>query len=186
MFFIKDKIVKLGGIILPGQVKSIEIREAGTIEEIEDDKKHKKATQPTGYETAEISIEMIYEDYAKKTRLEQIEDTQKLFKKKNQKKPKLMTIVNQECAVRGITKAYFAEFTTKKETSESSITGNILLKCPRISVAKVKKKTVGSSSVPSKVITLVNKSKKSNKKSPAKKKKPTKSVIKTARNLVKR
>lgn len=42
MLFIEDEIIKLGGVILSGQVKSVEITQEATIDEIEDDKGQKK------------------------------------------------------------------------------------------------------------------------------------------------
>lgn len=79
MLFIEDEIIKLGGVILSGQVKSVEITQEATIDEIEDDKGQKKASQPVGYGAAKITIDFILEDGSKST-LEQIADMQRLFK----------------------------------------------------------------------------------------------------------
>ena len=80
MLLVQENIVKLGGVILSGQCKKISIDETATIENIEDDKGKTKATQPTGYEAAKISIDFILEDSTEMTQDEQITAMQRLFK----------------------------------------------------------------------------------------------------------
>mgnify|MGYP001229435331 CR=1 FL=1 len=106
MLFIEDEIIKLGGVILSGQVKSVEITQEATIDEIEDDKGQKKASQPVGYGAAKITIDFILEDGSKST-LEQIADMQRLFKDYGQTAARLLPIVNEDCSARGITEVYF-------------------------------------------------------------------------------
>ena len=58
MIFIEDKRVKVGGSYLPGTVKSIRVVEEG---KLEDKKKGKKklSNQPTGYEPANVEIDLL-------------------------------------------------------------------------------------------------------------------------------
>ena len=107
MLLVQENIVKLGGVILSGQCKKISIDETATIENIEDDKGKTKATQPTGYEAAKISIDFILEDSTEMTQDEQITAMQRLFKAYGQTKANLLEIVNEDCAARGISKVYF-------------------------------------------------------------------------------
>ena len=67
MLFNEDEIKKLGGVLLSGQVKSVEITQEATIDEIEDDKGQKKASQPVGYGAAKITKDKIKEDGRKST-----------------------------------------------------------------------------------------------------------------------
>ena len=120
MLFIEDEIIKLGGVILSGQVKSVEITQEATIDEIEDDKGQKKASQPVGYGAAKITIDFILEDGSKST-LEQIADMQRLFKDYGQAAARLLPIVNEDCSARGITEVYFKSLGTKSVTAALSL-----------------------------------------------------------------
>lgn len=100
-------VVKLGGIYLEGQVTSVEVQEAGSVYVAQDEKGRYKKSQPVGYENAKVMIDILLEDTKTATTLEQLTEMQRLFKPYGQDKPKLLPIVNEDCAVRGITKVYF-------------------------------------------------------------------------------
>lgn len=119
MLIIQDKIVKLGGIELEGQIKKIEIQSAAAIDEIQDDKGTIKSTQPTGYEASKIMIDIIFEDKPDKTTLQQIQDIRRLFQAEGQTEAKLLEIVNEDCAAHGISMVYFKNFTTSHAIAES-------------------------------------------------------------------
>lgn len=138
MLFVQEHLVKLGGVKLSGQVKSIDISETATIENIEDDKGKTKASQPTGYEAAKITIEFILEDSERMTQTEQIHAMQKLFKPYKQKKAKLLKVVNEDCAARGISKVYFQKLSTKNEIARSRRTATLELLAPVIAGIKLK------------------------------------------------
>lgn len=188
MLFVQENLIKLGGIKLSGQVKSIDISEKATIENIEDNKGKTKANQPTGYEAAKITIEFILEDTASMTQEEQIAAMQRLFKPYGQTKATLLQITNEDCAARGISTVYFERLATKNVIAESGRTATLELLAPVIGNIVVKKKKKGSSSG---VITLKDtkkkksKSKKNTGLSPAKKKKSLSSKKKKARKLIK-
>jgi len=147
MLLVQENIVKLGGVILSGQCKKISIDETATIENIEDDKGKTKATQPTGYEAAKISIDFILEDSPEMTQDEQITAMQRLFKAYGQTKANLLEIVNEDCAARGISKVYFKKLGTQNVIAESRRTATLELVAPVIagitkkSSSKAKKKT---------------------------------------------
>lgn len=138
MLLVQEHLIKLGGVKLSGQMKSIDISEVATIENIEDDKGKTKANQPTGYEAAKISIEFILEDSKKMTQIEQISAMQRLFKPYKQKKAKLLKVVNEDCAARGISKVYFEKLGTKNEVAESERTATLELLAPTIAGIKLK------------------------------------------------
>ncbi|MDE6232840.1 MAG: hypothetical protein K2M60_05775 [Lachnospiraceae bacterium] len=184
MLLVQDNLIKLGGIKLSGQIKSISISETATIENIEDDKGKTKANQPTGYEAAKISVEFILEDSSTMTQAEQIEAMQRLFKAYGQKKAKLMRIVNEDCSVRGISKVYFQKLSTKNVISESKRTATLELLAPVIAGIKTRKKSYLKISNP------INKSKrlkslKSKNKSPIMREKLTGVAKNKAKVLVK-
>ena len=139
MLFIEDEIIKLGGVILSGQVKSVEITQEATIDEIEDDKGQKKASQPVGYGAAKITIDFILEDGSKST-LEQIADMQRLFKDYGQTAARLLPIVNEDCSAIGITEVYFKSLGTKSVTAASGRTASLVLETPTI--ASIQTQTV--------------------------------------------
>lgn len=132
MLLVQENIVKLGGVILSGQCKKISIDETATIENIEDDKGKTKATQPTGYEAAKISIDFILEDSTEMTQDEQITAMQRLFKAYGQTKANLLEIVNEDCAARGISKVYFKKLGTQNVIAESRRTATLELVAPVI------------------------------------------------------
>ena len=119
MLYVQEKVVKLGGIYLEGQVTSVEVQEAGSVYVAQDEKGRYKKSQPVGYENAKVMIDILLEDTKTATTLEQLTEMQRLFKPYGQDKPKLLPIVIEDCAVRGITKVYFKNLTSKKVISES-------------------------------------------------------------------
>lgn len=139
MLYVQERVIKLAGVKLSGQVTSIEIAETATIENIEDDKGKTKANQPTGYEAAKITIEFILEDTESMTQEEQMAAMQRLFKPYGQKKAKLLPIVNEDCAARGISKVYFERLSTKNVIAESGRTAALELLAPVIGAIRVKK-----------------------------------------------
>ena len=70
MLLVQDKVVKLGGVLLYGQVQSIEISAEASIDDIKPKKGKTKKNQPTGYEAAKVRIEVLLEETKKKTTVE--------------------------------------------------------------------------------------------------------------------
>lgn len=95
----------------------------------------------------------------------------------------LLSIVNEDCAARGITKVYFKNLTSKKVISESKRIASLELWAPDIAGIKVKKKTTKKKTT--KKSTKKSKSKKSKSKSPAKDSRNTSRGKKAARAAVK-
>ena len=140
MLLVQDNLLKLGGIKISGQIKNIEISQAATIENIEDDKGKTKATQPTGYEPAKITIEFILEASKHESEEEQMGKLQRLFKPYGQKKAKILKIVNEDCSARGISKVYFQSLSTQNVIAESGRTATLELLTPISAGIKTKKK----------------------------------------------
>jgi len=173
MLFIEDEIMKIGGVVLSGQVKSVEITQEAKIDEIEDDKGQTKASQPIGYGAAKVTVDFILEDGSKST-LEQIADMQRLFKDYGQTAARLLPVVNEDCSARGITEVYFKSLGTKSVTSSSGRTASLVLETPMIAAIQTQTTAAGTetgsaaqSSGTSGVAGNANKTTKDTSKSPA-------------------
>lgn len=184
MLLVQEYLIKLGGVKLSGQMKSIEISEAATIDDIEDDKGKKKANQPTGYEAAKITIEFVLEDSKSQSQLVQISALQRLFKSYKQKKAKLLKVVNEDCAARGISKVYFQKLDTKNTVGDSERTAVLELLAPTIAGIKLKP-AKQAKAIEKKMKSTFGKSKKDKGKSPANNKKNTSGSKNNAKNLTK-
>ena len=185
MLYVQEKVVKLGGVYLGGQVTSVEVQEAGSIYVAQDDKGKVKKTQPVGWETTKVMVDILLEDTKSATTLDQLRKMQRLFKDK-EKKPKLLTIVNEDCAARGITKVYFKSLNSKKVVSESRRIASLELWAPSIATIKVKKKGSKKKSSKKKGRKSKVKSKKSKGRSPAKDSRSTAKGKKAAGKAVKK
>ena len=187
MLLVQEHLVKLGGVKLSGQMISIDISQSAKIEDIKDDKGKTKANQPTGYESAKISIEFVLEDSASKTQLEQISEMQRLFKPYGQKTAKLLKIYNEDCAARGISKVYFQKLQSKNVISNSKRTVTLELLAPTITGIKLTAKTQASAVKKNtdNALDVKKKSKKTKEKSPAKAKRSTMKAKSRARKLKK-
>ena len=179
MLYVRDKVAKLGNVILGGEVTSVEITEAGSVYVAQDEKGRYKKSQPVGYENGKVNIDILLEDMSGYSTLAQLRDMQNLFKGHGQDKPKLLPIVNDDCAARGITQVYFKTLTSKKVISESKRIATLELWAPNIGAVKVIKKKKSTKSKKSK-------SKKSKTKSPAKDSRSTSKAKRTAKKITKK
>lgn len=139
MLYVQDKVLKLGGVYLGGQVTSVEVQEAGSVYVAQDEKGRYAKSQPVGYENAKVMVDILLEDTKTATTLEQLAEMQGLFKANGQDKPNLMSIVNEDCAARGISSVYFKGFTSKKVISESKRIVSLELWAPDIAEIQVTK-----------------------------------------------
>lgn len=185
MLYVRDKVAKLGNVILGGEVTSVEITEAGSVYVAQDEKGRYKKSQPVGYENGKVNIDILLEDMNEYSTLAQLRDMQNLFKGNGQDKPKLLPIVNDDCAARGITQVYFKNLTSKKVISESKRIATLELWAPNIGTVKVikkKKSTKKKKNTKSKK----SKSKKSKTKSPARDSRSTNRAKKRAKKITKK
>lgn len=167
MLYVQEKVVKLGGVYLGGQVTSVEVQEAGSVYVAQDEKGRYMKSQPVGYENGKVYIDILLEDTRTATTLEQLSEIQQLFKAYGQDKPSMMSIVNEDCAARGITNVYLKNLTSKKIISESKRIVSLELWAPDIVGITVKKKTTKKKTITKKT-TRKKKTIKAKSKSPAK------------------
>ena len=119
MLYVTDKMIQLSGVVIPGQVKKIEITQATTIDEVQDDNNVTLGYQPTGYELAKISVEITLEPTPEQTFLEQLAAIQLLFRPAGQTEPKVLDLVNSQAAAHNITQVYFKQIGSSKKTESS-------------------------------------------------------------------
>lgn len=183
MLYVVDKVMKLGGVYIGGEVTDVEITEGASIYEAQDDKGKIKSRQPNGYETAKVMVNILMEDTPSESTLQQITNIQRLFKAYGQTEAKLLAIVNEDCAARGITKVYFKNFTTKKIISESKRIASLELWAPTVAGIRVVKKKTTTKKTAAKKKTTKKKTTKKKSKSPAKDTRKTAKAKKTAKKI---
>lgn len=141
MILVQEKVLKVAGKYIPGQVTEISVTESGIIE----DKKNKKgkvvkANQPKGYEASKVEFALLFEESSDYSALDMVQYVQRIFKKSGQKKQKKYRIVEPHVNARGISEVYFNDFTTKESfDTRSGIEGTLSFVAPKIGGVKVVK-----------------------------------------------
>lgn len=121
MIFIEDGNIKVGGVVLPGLFKSIEISQQITIDEQDVEGSNKKAKQVTGYEDADISIELVLDDSETETKYQKLAAIQAVFRKPGQSLPTVYDIVNEDTAARNISRVIFKNLSHKKQNTSEQL-----------------------------------------------------------------
>ena len=121
MIYIEDNRIKVNGVVLPGLVKSIEVKETALIDEQEVEGSATKPKQATGYEDAKINIELIIDDTPTQTKYQRLEAVRALFRKPGQTVPQPISLVCQDTAVHGIDKVLFKSLSHKVENKKEQI-----------------------------------------------------------------
>ena len=119
MIFVEDKTIKLNGVVLPGLVKSIEVKESAQIDEQEVEGSSTKPKQATGYEDAKINIELVVDDTDTQTKYQRLETLRAVFRKEGQGVPQPIPIVCEDAAAHGIDKVLFKSLNHKSEQKKS-------------------------------------------------------------------
>lgn len=122
MIFLDDSTVKVGGVILPGLFKSLEITGAALVEEQEVEGMATRPKQAMGYEDAKVFLELILEDGpGEVTKIQKLKTIQGLFKKAGQQQPTVYDIVNEHTAARGVSRVIFKGLATKEQSKKSEL-----------------------------------------------------------------
>lgn len=122
MIYVEDQLVKVNGVVLPGLVKSIEVKESAQIDEQEVEGSAAKPKQAVGYEDAKITVELILDDTPTKTKYQALETVRAIFRKPGQTVPQPIPIVSEDTAKHGIDKVLFKDFSHKAEAKKDQIT----------------------------------------------------------------
>ena len=100
MIYVEDQLVKVNGVVLPGLVKSIEVKESAKIDEQEVEGSATKPKQATGYEDAKITVELILDDTPTRTKYQALETVRAIFRKPGQTVPQPIPIVSEDTAIK--------------------------------------------------------------------------------------
>lgn len=122
MIYTEDQLVKVNGVVLPGLVKSIEVKESAKIDEQEVEGSATKPKQATGYEDAKVNIELILDDTPTATKYQRLETVRALFRTPGQSVPQPIPIVGEDTAKHGIDKVLFKGITHKSEVKKDQLT----------------------------------------------------------------
>lgn len=122
MIYTEDQLVKVNGVVLPGLVKSIEVKESAKIDEQEVEGSATKPKQATGYEDAKVNIELILDDTPTATKYQRLETVRALFRTPGQSVPQPIPIVSEDTAKHGIDKVLFKGITHKSEAKKDQLT----------------------------------------------------------------
>lgn len=122
MIYTEDQLVKVNGVVLPGLVKSIEVKESAKIDEQEVEGSAAKPKQATGYEDAKVNIELILDDTPTATKYQRLETVRALFRTPGQSVPQPIPIVSEDTAKHGIDKVLFKGITHKSEVKKDQLT----------------------------------------------------------------
>lgn len=122
MIYVEDQLVKVNGVVLPGLVKSIEVKESAQIDEQEVEGSATKPKQAVGYEDAKITVELILDDTPTRTKYQALETVRAIFRKPGQTVPQPIPIISEDTAKHGIDKVLFKGFSHKAEAKKEQIT----------------------------------------------------------------
>lgn len=122
MIYVEDQLVKVNGVVLPGLVKSIEVKESAKIDEQEVEGSATKPKQATGYEDAKITVELILDDTPTRTKYQALETVRAIFRKPGQTVPQPIPIISEDTAKHGIDRVLFKGFSHKAEAKKEQIT----------------------------------------------------------------
>lgn len=121
MIYVEDQLVKVNGVVLPGLVKSIEVKESAKIDEQEVEGSATKPKQATGYEDAKVNIELIVDDTTSATKYERLASVRAIFRKPGQTVPQPIPIVSEDTAKHGIEKVLFKGLSHKAEAKKGQL-----------------------------------------------------------------
>jgi len=121
MIYVEDQTIKLNGIVLPGLVKSIEVKESALIDEQQVEGSATKPKQATGYEDAKINIEIIIDDTPTQTKYQRLATLRALFRQPGQSVPQPIPIVCEDTAAHGVDKVLFKGISHKAENKAGQL-----------------------------------------------------------------
>lgn len=145
MIYVEDQSIKVNGVVLPGLVKKIEVKEAAKIDEQEVEGSAAKPKQAVGYEDAKITVELILDDTPKRTKYQALETVRAIFRKPGQTVPQPIPIVSEDTAIHGIDKVLFKGFGHVTESKKEQLAVSLEFWEYIPQTIKATKKSTGSS-----------------------------------------
>lgn len=159
MIYVDDSSIKVSGVILPGLIKSIEIKHDALVEEQEVKGSSAKAKQATGFDDAKVTIELILDDGPKLTKKQKLEKIQNLFQKSGQNKPVVHEIINEHTTARKIKKVIFKSLGTKEENKNQQLIASLefwAYSTMKITASKSKKSNTSSTTTYSTAVSTLD------------------------------
>ncbi len=114
MIFIDDNSVMVGGWVLPGLLKSIEVDAEVLYEDVEIEGRTDKPKQVTGYADAKVYIDLELRGNSKNEVLQKLNKIQRIFRKPNIPTPYAYYIVNEHINARDINLIVLKKVTSKE------------------------------------------------------------------------
>lgn len=147
MIYFDDDSIKIGGVILPGIYKSMEVNHDAQVDEQEVEGSSKKPKQATGYDDAKITIEISLSDSETVTKEDKLLTIQNMFRAENQSVPTVHELVSVHSSVRGIHKVIVKNMTSEETNKKDEIVVNLeLMQYETMTIKASKGKKSGSSS----------------------------------------
>lgn len=114
--------IKLGGIFLPGLIKSMEIKSSAKIEEQEVEGSAVKPKQATGYEDVKINIELFLDDdIAGQSKEDKLKIIKELYRKAGQKVPQPISIIEPYLGTIGVHTVLFKNYSYRLSNKKEYI-----------------------------------------------------------------
>lgn len=141
MIYFDDDTVKIGGVILPGIYKSIEVNHDAQIDEQDVEGSSRKPKQASGYDDARITIEISLQDSETVTKEEKLLMIQDIFRGAVQEKPVVHELISIHSSIRGIQNVIIKNMTSKETNKKDEIVVNLeLLQYDTVTISASKKK----------------------------------------------
>lgn len=144
MIYFDDDTVKIGGVILPGIYKSIEVEHEAKIDEQTVEGSSSKPKQATGYDDAKINIELLLVDSETATKEDKLAVIQDLFQAEGQEMPQVHELVSVHTAIRGMRQVVIKKVSSKETNKKDEIT--VTIELIQYDVMKIKAASAGSGS----------------------------------------
>ena len=148
MIYFDDDTVKIGGVILPGIYKSMEVSQDAQVDEQDVEGSSRKPKQASGYDDAKITISLQLLDSADgTTKEEKLQLIQNIFRAQGQEKPVVHELVSTHSAIRGIMNVIIKSMSSKESNKKDEITVDLeLLQYDTITITAAKEKKKSDSS----------------------------------------
>ena len=147
MVYQDDDTIMIGGVLLPGLYKKVEVTTAAKIDEQEVEGSSTKPKQATGYEDAQISIELELHDSENQTKEEKPTIVQNIFRIRGQELPEVFSIVSTYTAIRNVDQVLIKSLNSQINNKKDMITITLELMeyIPQTIKAKKKGSKISSS-----------------------------------------
>ena len=141
MVYQDDDTIMIGGVLLPGLYKKVEVKTAAKIDEQEVEGSSAKPKQATGYEDAQISIELELHDSETQTKEDKLAVIQNLFRMRGQELPEVYPIISTYTAIRNVDQVLIKDMSSQSSNKKDMLTVNLELMeyIPQTIKAKKKK-----------------------------------------------